>query len=116
MREKKTKEQLIRKELNRIKKLFDGADANQFAISKPLLETAAFLSVSLVELQEEINKNGYTEEYQNGANQFGTKQSEAVKTHIAMTKNLTAIVKNLCDMLPPEKRKESRLSALRGGQ
>lgn len=51
--------------------------------------------------------------YQNGANQSGTKQSDAVKTHIAMTKNHAAIIKQLCDLVPPEKKKESRLQALR---
>lgn len=74
---------------------------------------AAFMAVSLEELQEIINEEGYTVEYQNGANQSGTKQSDAVKTHIAMTKNHAAIIKQLCDLVPPEKKKESRLQALR---
>lgn len=56
---------------------------------------------------------GYTEEYQNGANQSGRKQSEAVKTHIAMTKNHAAIMKQLADLAPPVKKKESKLQALR---
>ena len=39
--------------------------------------------------------------------------ADAVKTHIAMTKNHAAIIKQLCDLVPPEKKKESRLQALR---
>ena len=77
------------------------------------IKNAAFMAVSLEELQEIINEEGYTVEYQNGANQSGTKQSDAVKTHIAMTKNHAAIIKQLCDLVPPEKKKESRLQALR---
>lgn len=108
-----SKDELIKKELKRLGKVFADLDGNQRKVVEPLLSTAAFLSVSLAELQESINENGYTEEYQNGANQFGVKQSENVKTHIAMTKNLTAIVKQLCDLVPPERKKESRLAALR---
>lgn len=55
----------------------------------------------------------YVVEYQNGENQKGTKQSDAVKTHIAMTKNHAAIIKQLTDLVPPEKKKESKLQALR---
>ncbi len=58
-------------------------------------------------------KRAYTVEYQNGENQKGTKQSDAVKTHIAMTKNHASIIKQLTDLVPPEKKKESRLQALR---
>jgi len=81
--------------------------------SMVVIKNAAFMAVSLEELQEIINEEGYTVEYQNGANQSGTKQSDAVKTHIAMTKNHAAIIKQLCDLVPPEKKKESRLQALR---
>ena len=38
--------------------------------------------------KEIINAEGYVVEYQNGENQKGTKQSDAVKTHIAMTKTM----------------------------
>jgi len=33
--------------------------------------------------------------------------------YIAMTRNLTAIVKQLADLCPPERRKESKLEALK---
>lgn len=108
----KTKEQLIKSERTRLNGIFKELDANQRKVVKQLIDTAAFLSVSLVELQDQINREGYTDEYKNGQNQFGTKTSEAVKTHIAMTKNLTTIIKQLADMCPPERKKESRLAAL----
>ena len=98
-----TKEEKIKREFSRLKRIFKDLDKNK-------LQTMA---VSLEELQEIINEEGYTVEYQNGANQSGTKQSDAVKTHIAMTKNHAAIIKQLCDLVPPEKKKESRLQALR---
>ncbi len=108
-----TKEELIRKEVTRLKRVFKDLDKNKMTTVTSLIENAAFMIVSLKELEAEINLEGYTDEYQNGANQFGTKQSEAVKTHLAMTKNLSAVIKQLTDLVPPERKKVSRLQALR---
>lgn len=108
-----TKEQKIRRELTRLRRIFRDLDKGKRDTVESLLKNAAFMAVSLEELQEIINEEGYTAEYQNGANQFGTKQSDEVKTHIAMTKNHAAIIKQLCDLVPPERKKESRLQALR---
>lgn len=109
-----TKEEKIKREFSRLKRIFKDLDKNKLQTVESLIKNAAFMAVSLEELQEIINEEGYTVEYQNGANQSGTKQSDAVKTHIAMTKNHAAIIKQLCDLVPPEKKKESRLQALRG--
>ncbi len=108
-----TKDQKIKREINRLKRVFRDLDKNKLQTVESLIRNAAFMAVSLEELQEIINEEGYTVEYQNGANQSGTKQSDAVKTHIAMTKNHAAIIKQLCELVPPEKKKESRLQALR---
>ena len=108
-----TKDQKIKKEIARLERVFRDLDKNKMQTVESLIRNAAFMAVSLEELQEIINKEGYVVEYQNGANQSGTKQSDAVKTHIAMTKNHASIIKQLCDLAPPEKKKESRLQALR---
>ena len=108
-----TKEQKIKREITRLKRVFKDLDKNKLQTVESLIRNAAFMAVSLEELQEIINVESYTEEYQNGANQSGRKQSEAVKTHIAMTKNHAAIMKQLADLAPPVKKKESKLQALR---
>ena len=53
-------------------------------------------------------------EYKNGENQFGTKQSDEVKTLIALQKNLTAAIKTLADIAPTAKEKKSRLKERAG--
>ena len=108
-----TKEQKIKKEIARLKRVFKDLDKNKLQTVESLIKNAAFMAVSLEELQEIINAEGYVVEYQNGENQKGTTQSDAVKTHIAMTKNHAAIIKQLTDLVPPEKKKESKLQALR---
>lgn len=111
--QKEAKEAAIRKEENRLKRAFKDLDKNKMSTVKQLISTAAFLSVTLRDLEDEINRNGVTEEYQNGANQYGVKQSAAAVTHIAMTKNLTSIMKQLADLVPAEKKRKSRLQMLR---
>ena len=107
-----TKEQKIKKEIARLKRVFKDLDKNKLQTVESLIKNAAWIEM-LEELQEIINDEGYVVEYQNGENQKGTKQSDAVKTHIAMTKNHAAIIKQLTDLVPPEKKKESKLQALR---
>lgn len=108
-----TKEQKIKREITRLKRVFKDLDKNKLQTVDSLIQNAAFMAVSLKELEEIINKEGYVVEYQNGEYQKGTKQSDAVKTHIAMTKNHAAIIKQLTELVPPERKKESRLQALR---
>jgi len=108
-----TKDEKIKKEILRLKRVFRDLDKNMMNTVLGLIETAAFLKITIDELQEIINVEGYTEEYQNGANQTGRKQTEHVKTHIAMTRNLTVITKQLSDLTPPVRKKASRLQALR---
>ena len=56
--------------------------------------------VTLEDLQTEINQNGVTEKYQNGANQFGVKRSAAVDVYNTMIKNFSHVTRQLTDLLP----------------
>ena len=109
-----TKEEKIKKEIARIKRALRDLDKNKLSVVEPLIKSVAFMAVSIQELEETINENGYIVEYQNGQNQFGTKQSDEVKTLLAMQKNLTAAIKALVDIAPKTKSKKSRLSELMG--
>ncbi|MCL2699621.1 MAG: hypothetical protein FWE68_04860 [Defluviitaleaceae bacterium] len=108
-----SKDQKIKREIARLKRIFCDLDKNKLQTVESLICNAAFMSVSLEELQEIINTEGYTEEYQHGGGQYGRKQSEAVKTHIAMTKNHASIMKQLADLTPPVRAKKSALQNLR---
>lgn len=108
-----SKEEKIKRETNRLKRIFRDLDKNKKNIVTSLIKNAAFMAITLDELQDIINEKGYTSDYQNGKNQFGEKKIPEVDIHIAMTKNHAAVIKQLCELVPPEKRKESRLQALR---
>lgn len=108
-----SKDSKVKKEIDKLKKIFKDLDKNKLNAVISLIENAAFMTVTLEELQETININGCISQYQNGKNQFGTKKSPEVEIYIAMTKNYSAIIKQLTELIPPEKRKSSKLQALR---
>jgi hypothetical protein len=107
------KEQRIKKEKSRLKGVFKDLDANKMKVVLPLIDNAAFMIIALKDLEEIIAENGYTVEYQNGEHQHGTKQSDEVKTHIAMSKNLAVVLRTLADLVPAAKKKKSALQALK---
>ena len=112
-KKEKTKEQRIKTEKTRLKGIFKDLDENKRKLVTPLIEKAAFMSIELDELQNVIEETGWTSEYKNGENQYGTKKSPEAETYIALSKNYAAIIKQLTELVPAAKRKQSKLAALR---
>lgn len=108
-----TKLEKIQKEAKRLKRIFKNLDENKKKLVAPLIDKAAFMSVTLDELQETINDEGCVSEYKNGENQFGTKKSPEVEIYLNMSKNYAAIIKQLTELVPPAKRKNSKLAELK---
>lgn len=94
------KEKLIKAEKRKLAGIYTKYDTKTKKSVDSLINEAAFMSASLFELREEINKKGYTEEYQNGANQKGVKKSSEVEIYNTMIKNYMAVIKQLTDLLP----------------
>lgn len=105
------KERKIRKETKRLKSVFKDLEPNKLKTVDALIVRAAFITVTLQDLEDQLNAEGWIEEYKNGRNQCGLKKSAAAEVHISLTKNLNAIMKQLLDLVPPAQ-KESRLAAL----
>jgi hypothetical protein len=95
-----TTEEKIKKEFNRLRRIFRNIPKDKMNTAISLIRNAAFMTVTLDSLQETINLEGTVSKYQNGENQWGTKKSPEVEIHIAMTKNHLAVIKQLCDLLP----------------
>ena len=87
----------IQDEEKTLLEFFNNTD-NKLALR--LIQKASFMHVILTELQDEINKNGVKELYQNGANQHGYKDSVEVKTYQTMIKNYAVVIKQLNEMIP----------------
>lgn len=95
-----SKEERINKEIMRLKRIFKKMDDDTKKVTQSLVENAAFMAVTLEDLQETINREGVVSEYQNGANQWGTKKSPEVEVYNTMIKHYMSIVKQLTDLLP----------------
>lgn len=108
---KKSRKNRIKDEKQRLSEIFKDLEKNKLDTCAALIDRAAFITVSLEDLEEQLNIYGWTEEYQNGENQYGVKKSAAADVHISLTKNLNAIMKQLLELVPPAQ-KENRLAAL----
>ena len=108
---KLTKEEQITAEVERISALFERADANKKALVTPLIENAAFMSVTLDEMQAIINRDGVIDHYTNGKHQGGAKASAAVQGYNSLVKNYAAVIKTLMGLVPLEVR-ESKFAQI----
>ncbi len=98
------KEERIRIELDRISKVFDRVPEKERSVIDPLLQNYAFMKVTLEDLQEEINRDGIAETYQNGANQSGQKENSKLKSYNRLIKNFESVIKTVMKYLPDDDR------------
>lgn len=101
----KTKEGLIKTEKKKLEEILSGLDEKMKESVDSLVDEAAFMAASLYELRKIIDEKGYTEEYQNGANQKGIKKCSEVEIYNTMIKNYSSVVKQLTDLLPKDQEK-----------
>ena len=97
---KEDKDKRIKKEYNRLRSLYRKMPKDTMKVVESLIRNAAFMAITLHDLQEHINYHGVTDTYKNGEHQFGTKKSPEVEIHMSMTKNHNATMKQLADLLP----------------
>ena len=105
--QEKSIEKRIKVEQNKLKKIFTNIEDNKKKLVDKLIYNGAFISVKLEDLIIYINEHGIKEEYKNGENQFGYKESVEIKTYNTLIKNYTNIVKQLTDLLPEEQEKKA---------
>ena len=108
---KASKETRIKRENKRLQGVFKDLEPNKLKTCQALIDRAAFITISLEDLEEQLNLTGWVETYQNGENQSGMKKAAAADVHISLTKNLNAIMKQLLELVPPEQ-KGSRLAEM----
>lgn len=112
------------KEFKRLKNLYhkkgeDGKkklaiDKNKFDALLGLMKQTAFMSAQLDALAEELYEVGVVEEYKNGQNQFGKKESTQSKSYNAIIKNYITAIKTLADCTPEAEIKDELMEFLKG--
>lgn len=97
-----SKEDRIALEVERVKTLLVGVGVARLTGVEKLIDNAAFMAITLEDLQVDINANGCVSEYKNGENQYGTKKSPEVEVYSNLMQRYLAAVKQLIDLLPTE--------------
>ena len=88
------------KELKKLKLIAENLPEDKRKVTEGLIADAAFMSEQLEILRKHIAENGWSEEYQNGANQFGRKSSVEADAYVKVQKSYASVIKQLTDLLP----------------
>lgn len=95
----------IKKEMNRLKKLFKEFDKAKSKSLEGLIENAAFMRITLDELREDLLVNGTTELFEQGEQTFNRERPEA-KQYTTFIQRYSQVMKQLIDLLPSEVKKQ----------
>lgn len=106
------KNERISKEKKKLTSTFSKLDPKAKKVLQSLIENAAFMAITLQDLQKTMNEKGVVSEYQNGENQWGTKKSPEVEIYNSMIKNYSTVIKQLADLLPTGKGEKDDALAL----
>jgi hypothetical protein len=96
----KTKEERIATELRKFKGFCRNLSRDRKNIAVKLCQKAAFMEVTLEDLQDQINKEGTIVEAVNGNGFEVRSENPAQKTYNTMIKNYNATIKVLVDLMP----------------
>jgi len=107
------KEVKIKKELKNLRVILKQLSKEQKTVCLPLLENIAFCIIQLEELREMIKRDGYFETYQNGENQWGTKETICSKQYLSIGKLYTNYLAKLKEYIPQGIVTEDKLDAFK---
>jgi len=97
--------------IEELKQIYAPLSSEKMALAYPLIENMVFIEQQMESLQQIIASEGFTDEYQNGNNQFGKKQSANLQSYNALVKSYNMINSRLEGMLPKQQNK-SKLEAM----
>lgn len=69
------------------------------------------MTITLQELQADINKNGSIEGYDNGGGQSGRRISPAAQQYTKLIANYNAVIKQLVALLPGGEKETARMQS-----
>ena len=97
--------------IEELKQIYAPLSSEKMALAYPLIENMVFIEQQMESLQQIIASEGFTDEYRNGNNQFGKKQSANLQSYNALVKSYNMINSRLEGMLPKQQNK-SKLEAM----
>lgn len=103
-----TKTERITKEERRLKRHYKDLQLDKKAITDGLIRRAAFMRVTLEDMEVDLDTNGFYELFSQSENQDPYERERPVaRQYQTMNKNYQSIIKQLSDLLPKEATKET---------
>jgi len=101
-----TKETLIKREIAKLNKILADIPDDKKELVEGLVQNAAFMAVTLKELQGEIDKHGAVMTVTGGNGYEMTKDNPAQKAYTTMVSRYSAVIGQLDSFLPSSKARE----------
>lgn len=101
-RKEKTKEERILAEERKLKRIFKILEKDKLTIAAKLCKKAAFMDVTLDDMQAQITAEGFTKKAVNGNGFTVEMDHPALKSYNTMIKNYNTVMKQLIDLLPED--------------
>lgn len=111
-----TKDDRIKKEILRIKKLLREIPEDRLKIVDGIIKRAAFMQVTLEDLEDDIKEHGTVENFSQARDIEYDRERPAVRIYNTLVKNYTGTMKQIFDMLPQNdgvKKKDQLLEFLK---
>ncbi|MCC0648474.1 hypothetical protein [Clostridioides sp. ZZV15-6598] len=99
------KEKKIKQEVSRLKKNYKDLEKEKVKILDGLVNEAAFLKISLEETREILIREGLTEIFKQGKQEFERERLQ-VKIYLNFMKLYSSVMKQLIDIIPSDIKQE----------
>lgn len=90
----------VKRRIKEIQEAFSSVDADKMHVINRVIEHVAYMEEKLDEIKLILERDGFVEEYQNGENQWGTKESTASKAYNTVLKNYNTYIRTLLSAMP----------------
>ena len=88
-----------KKEKIKLERIISSIPNDKKELVEGLIADASFMAEQLEVLRKYISEHGWSESYQNGANQFGKKTSVEADMYVKVQKNYASIIRQLNDYI-----------------
>lgn len=106
--EREEKKKRVRKEYNRIKKIYKDMPPDVKTTVDSLIHRAAFMRVSLEDMEEDLDERGFVEFFsQSEKTEPYERERPVARLYNTLNKNYQSIMKQLSDLVPKPKAIES---------
>ena len=103
MRKEKTKENRIKDEDKRLRKIYDGIETKRYDIVDGLIVQAARLRITLDDMSVDLDANGYIEKFQQSKDvEPYERRRPTADLYNTMNTSYQKCIKQLTDLLPKE--------------